>query len=214
MKNSTEISFKKPNLNYKPLPQKPNPKVLDEDVYVDLVGEIIERDFYPNLKKMKVQNEYLDAVAVSDENKKKSLEIELLRIMTGKEVGRKPQATPSQSVQATPLKTDQQPIELLQNPQKQKINVKNFTLDKFQSAYTSEDNASFDFVIKKHNQEINRKYDWVFDGDQNNLKLQGPKIDSDGNQGPMNKIDMGERDETHGNIELWRFKVFAIYFLE
>lgn len=30
------------------------------------MGEIIQRDFYPDLKKLKAQNEYLDAVGKND----------------------------------------------------------------------------------------------------------------------------------------------------
>ena len=36
-------------------------KVLDEDDYVEKVEEIIERDFFPELEKLKAQNEYIEA---------------------------------------------------------------------------------------------------------------------------------------------------------
>ena len=37
-----------------PVVQKVKPKVVEEDVYVEAMTEIIERDFFPNLSKMKV----------------------------------------------------------------------------------------------------------------------------------------------------------------
>eukprot|EP00088_Acartia_fossae_P020282 TRINITY_DN2190_c0_g1_i2.p1 TRINITY_DN2190_c0_g1~~TRINITY_DN2190_c0_g1_i2.p1 ORF type:complete len:582 (+),score=214.57 TRINITY_DN2190_c0_g1_i2:97-1842(+) len=41
-------------------------KVLDEDEFVENVEKIIERDFFPEMEKLKAQNEYLDAKAKGD----------------------------------------------------------------------------------------------------------------------------------------------------
>jgi protein DGCR14 len=37
------------------------PIILDEDTYTDAISFIIERDFYPNLAKVKAQKNYLEA---------------------------------------------------------------------------------------------------------------------------------------------------------
>lgn len=38
-----------------------NPVVLDEDTYTEAISLIIERDFFPNLAKMRAQHNYLQA---------------------------------------------------------------------------------------------------------------------------------------------------------
>lgn len=40
-----------------------NPVVLDEDTYTEAISLIIERDFFPNLQKIKAQHNYLQAQA-------------------------------------------------------------------------------------------------------------------------------------------------------
>ena len=40
--------------------------VLDEDEYVERVGEIIERDFFPELEKLKARSEFIDAAEAGD----------------------------------------------------------------------------------------------------------------------------------------------------
>lgn len=42
------------------------PKVLDEDTYIAAMGEIIERDFYPDLPKLQRQLKWLEAVDRKD----------------------------------------------------------------------------------------------------------------------------------------------------
>lgn len=40
-----------------------NPVVLDEDTYTEAISLIIERDFFPNLAKMRAQQNYMEAQA-------------------------------------------------------------------------------------------------------------------------------------------------------
>ena len=49
-------------------------KVLSEDEYVEKVGNIIERDFYPELEKLKAQTEYIDAADRQDSATMRRLE--------------------------------------------------------------------------------------------------------------------------------------------
>jgi hypothetical protein len=70
------------------IPQSPGkrytPAVLEEDTYIDALSTIIERDFFPDLKKLKTHNGYLAAVQEGDLAKARSLAVQVARMRTGK----------------------------------------------------------------------------------------------------------------------------------
>jgi hypothetical protein len=45
---------------------KPKPNVIDEDSYIDSLDQIIQRDFYPDLPKLRNQLEWLQAEETGD----------------------------------------------------------------------------------------------------------------------------------------------------
>ncbi|KAI9478467.1 MAG: nuclear protein DGCR14 [Benjaminiella poitrasii] len=126
------------------------PVVLDEDTYTEAISLIIERDFFPNLAKMKSEHKYLEA------QKHGSLaELqEAGRALHNANSTKKPQQRdPKQGIN---YYVEEEPdIE-------KRVNL-NLSLDQFQSLYTSEDNASFTDLLEKANIKVKEKNKWFFD---------------------------------------------------
>lgn len=56
------------------IPAKPKAIVLDEDKYLEKLETIIQRDFFPDIAKLKAQTDYFDAVQANDVEKIKQLQ--------------------------------------------------------------------------------------------------------------------------------------------
>ncbi|KAJ3172291.1 DiGeorge syndrome critical region protein 14 [Geranomyces variabilis] len=159
------------------------PKVLEEDTYVSALSTIIERDYFPNLTKMKVQNEYLNAVQCGEYSKARAIGAEIRRMGTGEGGG--PAAgdvTPAGFDFATPRSTSSvasattsRSVPLRSGPVAGEDAAappdEALSLDAFQTEYTSEDNASFSTILDKVNAERRAKYAWVFDKEKGQLAL-------------------------------------------
>ncbi|KAI9193544.1 nuclear protein Es2-domain-containing protein [Polychytrium aggregatum] len=180
-----------------PLPPAPPQAVLEEDVYVATVSEIIERDFFPHLKKMKLQNEFLGAINDEDYYKAKTVAFQLGKL-TGDLKDEPSASTPAASsftqnaAQTPTLKRFQTPVYTSATPKSSVDNAETATpedllkdqmkkdarvlsLDAFQAKYTSEDNASFLRLLEKQNEQKRQKYAWTFDKERKTLLLEAPK---------------------------------------
>jgi protein DGCR14 len=194
------------------LKRPPAQEVLDEDSYIEGVSDIIERDFFPDLKKLKTQNEFLDAVNTGDLAKAKSLGERLQRMATGRAESVAGSSTPLVSRLETPIVTGFTPVAPTDTPVSTiseriegksrtgpSINV-NMSLDSFQSTYTSEDNASFISIMEKANKERKEKYRWFFEKETGRMLLEGG---DNSNTSTSLAIENGFVKP----IETWKYKV-------
>ncbi|KAJ3154045.1 DiGeorge syndrome critical region protein 14 [Geranomyces variabilis] len=161
------------------------PKVLEEDSYVSALSTIIERDFFPNLTKMKVQNEYLNAVHGGDYSKARALDAEIRRMATDEGGGSRagdimpagfdfatPRSSSSFASATTSISTPPTSGSMAGEDVAAAPNEE-LSLDAFQTQYTSEDNASFSTIVDKVNAERRAKYAWVFNKEKGQLTLAG-----------------------------------------
>ncbi|KAI9090082.1 nuclear protein Es2-domain-containing protein [Phlyctochytrium arcticum] len=201
-----------------------NPEVLEEDDYVEAVSDIIERDFFPTLKKLRLQSDFLDAVQEDDYFRARQVGGELRQLQSKRKSTAAGAETPEK---ATPRVTGITPLikeagwrddlvtgtpqsirsvaeggaDMEISPSKEKLST-NMSLDVFQHKYTSEDNASFSKILDKSNDDRQKRYNWILDKESKQLKLElGPAA------GAMNLIEEGEaRDRMPKPVETWKYE--------
>lgn len=140
-------------------PEKRKLKVLEEDDFTEKIEKIIERDYFPDLPKLKAQFEYQNAM-----EKKDFTEVE--RIKAKFSVRARPDTVMStgQSFETPIIRPDtaNTTITALTENTVAKDSIPNVNLDKFLANYTSEDNASFEEVMETIAKREKAKYPWLF----------------------------------------------------
>merc|ERR1719334_2602360 len=143
---------------------------MDEDDYIGQVEKIIERDFFPELEKLKAQNEYIEARDRKDYATMNRLQEKYsgCRPATG---GRLPSPATFETPQDLPRENDpRRPEESTEFeelskteseylPNKEKNQV---TLDKFLASHTSEDNESFIEIQEENDKKHRIKNAWMY----------------------------------------------------
>jgi protein DGCR14 len=157
---------------------------LDEDTYVAAIEKIIERDFFPDIPKLRNRLEWLEAVRSGDPVIIRDAQMNIVRRRREKarEDGER-DGTPATNIPDTPasmisglaspagsLRSAASPSvsglfppptgAASENEDGPGVNT-NLKLDDFLRKYTSEDNASFSKILDKVNKQRNQKYEFL-----------------------------------------------------
>ena len=161
--------------------------VLEEDTYVDVLETIIERDFFPQLPKLKAQKDYLDALERNDTDAMRLIAARYQgsastastpashinpatpggfpSVPTQSPASRQHPATPSWSElggqDAADLHSRARTAGSVASLRDSGPDT-TLTLDQFLHRYTSEDNASFDAIIEATNERLHAKFEQLF----------------------------------------------------
>nr|CAG4644039.1 EOG090X07SU [Lepidurus arcticus] len=163
------------------LPPRRKRKVLDEDTYVQRMAEIIQRDFFPDLEKLQVQNEYLEALEANDIHK-------LREIHSKYSLGKRPATDRPDASPATfdtPLfsNNDSDESRIPDNISVSNMHVKKKSvagsesgkmeesLDLFLAKYTSEDNESFEEIVEEAEKKRRFKYAWLYNNEEEKKQM-------------------------------------------
>ncbi|KAF5746141.1 protein DGCR14 [Tripterygium wilfordii] len=186
-----ENSVSKSNDGSSVTPTNPRKKatVLDEDTYVAAIEKIIERDFFPDISKLRDRLDWLEAVKTGDPMQIRDAQLKIME-RRGEKVknlnpgGRTQSRTPGSTFMRnfTPFdefgKTPTTPG--VQNRETSGgvdsgggiDGVKtSLSLDEFFRRYTSEDNDSFSKIIEKVNRKRKERYEYLTEGEKEDVKL-------------------------------------------
>ncbi|XP_045169617.2 splicing factor ESS-2 homolog [Mercenaria mercenaria] len=156
-------------------PEKKKVNVLDEEKYTEELENIIEKDFFPDLPKMKAQSEYFEALENNDLVKLRELEMKYSKRpdtvnsiysspanFDTPDRGERPRTRRPDTGQSNV--TSEKGGEKFFNSEKPESKVH---LDSFLSKNTSEDNDSFSQILEESDKKHKEKHAWLFENETN-----------------------------------------------
>lgn len=161
-------------------PEKKKVSVLDEEEYTEGIEKIIEKDFFPDLSKMKAQSEYMEAMEKNDLVKLRELELRFSRRPnTDKSIYSSPSTFETPEPGSRPETQKHPTVTLTEN------NLENIAyddsgpklhLDSFLSRNTSEDNQSFGQILAESEKKHREKHGWLFENETNRTKEENDRL--------------------------------------
>lgn len=175
------------------IPRNPRKRmrVLDEDAYVEAIEKIIERDYFPDITKLRDRLDWIQAVKTRDPIQIRDAQLKIIERRgkkanhhVGDTVGKT--QTPGSTFlrNFTPLdefdgKTPRTPGVSGREFPGGEVDVDdgdgdidlNLSLDEFFRRYTSEDNDSFSRILEKVNRKKKEKYGFLLEGEKEDGKL-------------------------------------------
>ncbi|KAF4081830.1 hypothetical protein AMELA_G00144770 [Ameiurus melas] len=155
-------------------PSKPKKKILDEDEYIESLEQIVQRDFFPDVGKLRAQMDYLEAEENGDLQRMREIAIKYGSAMA-KYTPRTyvPYVTPSSfetpDGHATSPSSSRRSITGretgLGGKDGGKVEKELPSLDRFLSKNTSEDNASFEQIMTLAQDKEKLKNSWLYEAE-------------------------------------------------
>lgn len=200
------------------------PRVLDEDTYVAAIEKIIERDFFPDISKLRDRLDWLEAVRTGDPVQIRDAQLKILERRRGAnpvESGtnlRTPSSTLFRNSIFTPsgedgvnnssrenktpgLACNGKGNEVLGDDKGVAGLDVSLSLDEFFRRYTSEDNESFSEIMEKVNRKRKERYAYLLEGEMNG----DTKLIEDTKRDGVVTDGYGTSDQPVSTLEGWKY---------
>ncbi|KAI4340990.1 hypothetical protein MLD38_025772 [Melastoma candidum] len=159
-----------------PNPRNHRPKVLDEDSYVAEIERIIERDFFPDISKLRDRLDWLEAIKTRDPIQIRDAQLKILerrgkkaKSLVGRDTPGSTFVTPFEGftdrVGSTPGIGDKEAEVGGESTEGTGVDA-SFSLDEFFRRYTSEDNESFSKILDKVNRKRKERFGYLLEGEK------------------------------------------------
>ena len=194
--------------------------VLDEDTFIDSLSHIIERDYFPELSKMKRHLRLLDAYDAGDTTTIRLLHNQILTeqrqgLTSGG--GTTPGPYPIKNKGTGTVTNDG--IEDEESAIKEAM--AGMSVEQFMQSYTSEDNASFEILHEKDKEDWRKARHWAFECLENGtdggkragmlmLYHIGGKVMTAEERQRFDQLVDGQKaigDDRPNSVDTWKFRV-------
>ncbi|XP_020234364.1 splicing factor ESS-2 homolog [Cajanus cajan] len=148
------------------------PTVLDEDTYVEALEKIIERDYFPDISKLRDRLDWLEAIKTGDPVVIREAQLKILERRGAAKVTNSTTHTPGSTFvrNFTPFdefdlkspKTPRFPVPETKEDGDGAVDT-SLGLDQFLGRYTSEDNHSFSKILVKVNKKRKERFGYLDD---------------------------------------------------
>ncbi|XP_074272855.1 uncharacterized protein LOC141596547 [Silene latifolia] len=198
-----------------PLPRtsRKTPLVLDEDTYVAAIEKIIERDYFPDIPKLRDRLDWLQAVKSADPVLIRDAQLKILERRRGSNTLQGKITTPGSSLirnSSTPFEFDPTPSVINANSTNSDTGNDNsgfdvnLSLDDFCRRYTSEDNHSFNKIIEKVNRKRKERYGFLLEGEKTEEGDEGVKGIEDVKRDRITD-GYGSSDQPTSTLDGWKY---------
>lgn len=162
-----------------------HPTVLDEDSYVEALEKIIERDYFPDISKLRDRLDWLEAIKTGDPVLIRDAQLKIIERRAGKKVTAADATnthTPGSTFMRNFTPFDEFDVKTPQNPG---LSVAegdpdegvggggvdtSLGLDQFLRRYTSEDNHSFSKILEKVNRKRKERFGYLNEGEKDDVE--------------------------------------------
>ncbi|XP_066418171.1 splicing factor ESS-2 homolog [Molothrus aeneus] len=160
-------------------------KILDEEAYIESLEKIIQRDFFPDVEKLRAQKDYLEAEENGDLEKMRQIAIKF-----GSSLNKSSRDTPAPYVTPATFETPEVHPGGLPVGNKSKAGIKTAeegeaekddkdalpSLDTFLAKHTSEDNASFEQIMEVAKEKEKVKHAWLYSAEEEYTRRQNENL--------------------------------------